>query len=162
MQEAAAVVEDSGVWSPPPPWPSRPAAGRRVDASGSEGGEAGVDQGERSGGAKAGSAAQAFSMKQLVAEQARTGDAWREFLRVASLSMGIYQLKKGAEDKQTPHKQDEVYYLSSGRAVLEVDGTAFPVEPGSVVFVPALARHRFRDISEDLTTLVFFAPAEQE
>ena len=97
-----------------------------------------------------------------MAEQARTGEAWREFLRVPSLSMGVYSLQKGAEDKQAPHKQDEVYYVSAGRAVLEVDGTAFPVTAGSVVFVSALARHRFRDIAEDLTTLVFFAPAESE
>ena len=61
--------------------------------------------------------------------------------------MGVYSLKKGAEDKQAPHKQDEVYYVSAGRAVLEVDGTNFPVTAGSVVFVPAsgppsLSRHR--------------------
>jgi mannose-6-phosphate isomerase-like protein (cupin superfamily) len=107
-------------------------------------------------------AGQAFSLKHLAAEQARTGAAWREFLRVPSLSLGVYQLKKGAEDKQTPHKQDEIYYVSSGRAVLEVEGQGFPVETGSVVFVPARARHHFRDIAEDLTTLVFFAPAETE
>lgn len=106
--------------------------------------------------------AQAFGLPRLVAEQARAGEVWREFLRVPSLSMGVYMLKKGAEDEQAPHKQDEVYYVSAGRAVLEVDGTAFPVETGSVVFVPALVRHRFRDIAEDLTTLVFFAPAESE
>ena len=56
------------------------------------------------------------------------GEAWREFLRVPSLSMGVYSLKKGAEDKQTPHKQDEVYYVSAGRAVLEVDGHPFPCD----------------------------------
>lgn len=131
-------------------------AGRRGGAGGGDG------QGSETPAGPATSTAQAFSMPRQVADQARAGEAWREFLRVPSLSMGVYSLKKGAEDGQTPHKQDEVYYVSAGRAVLEVDGTAFPVETGSVVFVAALARHRFRDISEDLTTLVFFAPAETE
>ena len=112
--------------------------------------------------ASGGPAGQAFSLPRLVAEQAKAGEAWREFLRVESLSLGVYALKKGAMDQQTPHKQDEIYYVSSGRAVLTVDGKAFPVEAGSVVYVAAHAQHRFHDITEDLTTLVFFAPAEQE
>jgi hypothetical protein len=33
------------------------------------------------------------------------------------------------------------------------------VEAGSVVYVAAQAKHRFHDITADLTTLVFFAPA---
>lgn len=146
-------------------------AGRRLSAAG--GGESGGPAAGGSGAAAgrgsepaagnpATGTARAFDLPRLVAEQARTGEAWREFLRVPSLSMGVYSLKKGAEDQQTPHKQDEAYYVSAGRAVLEVDGTAFPVAAGSVVFVPALARHRFRDITEDLTTLVLFAPAESE
>ena len=108
------------------------------------------------------SAGQAFSLPRLAADQAKAGEAWREFLRVESLSLGVYALKKDAVDKQTPHQQDEIYYVSAGRAVLTVDGKDFPVESGSVVYVAAHASHRFHHITEDLTTLVFFAPAEQE
>jgi quercetin dioxygenase-like cupin family protein len=46
--------------------------------------------------------------------------------------------------------------------VLEVEGMAHPVKAGSILFVPAHSQHRFRDITEDLSTLVFFAPAETE
>jgi quercetin dioxygenase-like cupin family protein len=35
-----------------------------------------------------------------------------------------------------------------------------PLEPGAVVFVAARVEHRFYDIEEELTVLVFFAPAE--
>jgi quercetin dioxygenase-like cupin family protein len=45
---------------------------------------------------------------------------------------------------------------------LTVEGKARAVEPGSVVYVAAQAKHRFHDITDDLTTLVFFAPAYQE
>ncbi len=113
-------------------------------------------------GAEGASSAQAFSLQRLLAERQQAGREWLEFLRVESLSMGVYHLKSGATDMQSPHRQDEVYYVASGKAVLAVDGKDYPVEPGSVVFVKANAKHRFHDISEDLTTLVFFAPAETE
>ncbi len=118
--------------------------GRRLEADGAE------------------SPSQAFSLPGLVADQAKAGEEWREFLRVKSLSLGVYALKKGAVDKQSPHKQDEIYYVVAGRAVLTVEGKDHPVEPGSVVYVAAHAQHRFHDITDDLTTLVFFAPAYEE
>jgi len=34
------------------------------------------------------------------------------------------------------------------------------IAEGSVIFVSAKVEHRFHDISEELTVLVFFAPAE--
>jgi len=48
----------------------------------------------------------------------------------------------------------------SGRGVLEVEDVERPVQAGTVVFVGANADHRFHSITEDLTTLVFFTPAE--
>ncbi|HVQ31254.1 MAG TPA: cupin domain-containing protein [Vicinamibacteria bacterium] len=106
--------------------------------------------------------AKAFDLRALVADQAKAGEEWREFFRVKALSLGVYALKKGAVDKQSPHKQDEIYYVVSGRATLTVEDKAHPVEAGSVVYVAAHAKHRFHDITDDLTTLVFFAPAYEE
>jgi mannose-6-phosphate isomerase-like protein (cupin superfamily) len=74
--------------------------------------------------------------------------------------MGVYALASGADDPQTPHGEDEVYYVVSGRGVLQVENVDQPVQTGSIVFVEANAHHRFHSITEDLTTLVFFAPAE--
>jgi hypothetical protein len=102
----------------------------------------------------------AFEIADLVAERAASGEAWNEFLRVPALSMGVYALAAGADDPQTPHDQDEVYYVVSGRGVLQVEEVERSVQPGTVVFVEANADHRFHSISEDLTALVFFAPAE--
>ena len=118
--------------------------------------------GGRGEAAEAQPSAKAFNLPQLVADQARAGEEWREFFRVKALSLGVYALKKGALDTQSPHKQDEIYYVVSGRATLTVDGKAHVVEPGSVLYVAAHAKHRFHDITDDLTTLVFFAPAYEE
>jgi hypothetical protein len=41
-----------------------------------------------------------------------------------------------------------------------VAGRDHPVGPGSVLFVARTVAHRFHDVSERLSVLVFFAPAE--
>jgi len=86
---------------------------------------------------------------------------WVEHLRVPDLSVGTYSIPAGGTDNQTPHTEDEIYVVTSGRAVIETPGGAAPVSPGSVIFVPALEEHLFTTITEDLTLLVIFAPAEE-
>jgi len=86
--------------------------------------------------------------------------AYEEFLRVPSMSLGVYHLGKGTKDPQSPHREDEVYVVLRGRASLEVAGRRFEATPGAILFVAAGADHRFVDIQEDLEVLVFFAPAE--
>jgi mannose-6-phosphate isomerase-like protein (cupin superfamily) len=98
----------------------------------------------------------------LLDELRRSGKAYREFLRVSALSVGLYRLAAGADDPQKPHTEDEVYHVLRGRARLLVGGEEVAVGPGSVVFVAATVVHRFHEIAEDLEVLVFFAPAEQE
>jgi mannose-6-phosphate isomerase-like protein (cupin superfamily) len=85
-----------------------------------------------------------------------------EFLRVPTLSLGVYRLAAGATDPQSPHAEDEVYYVIEGRGTIRVGEEDRPVGPGSTVFVGARVPHRFHSIEEELTLLVFFAPAETE
>jgi mannose-6-phosphate isomerase-like protein (cupin superfamily) len=61
-------------------------------------------------------------------------------------------------DDQSPHAEDEVYVVSSGRGRLVTDDGSVAVEPGSVIYVPAGQAHRFTDIEEDLAIVVLFAP----
>ena len=100
------------------------------------------------------------NLEDLVAQRRASGEPWMEFLRVPALSMGLYVLGAGAEDTQEPHTEDEVYYVTSGRGSIRIDGEDQSVRAGSLIFVPARAEHRFHTISEELTALVFFAPAE--
>ena len=102
----------------------------------------------------------AFELAQLITECSQSGSEYLEFIRKPSLSVGLYMLAAGATDQQQPHTEDEVYYVVSGRASIQVDKESRPVEAGSVVFVQANVEHRFHTITEDLTILVFFAPAE--
>jgi|SRR6266542_4725489 len=81
-----------------------------------------------------------------------------EQLRVADLSVGTYSIPASGLDDQTPHSEDEVYVVRSGRGRLVTEEGSVAVEAGSVVFVPAGEAHRFTDIEEDLAILVLFAP----
>jgi quercetin dioxygenase-like cupin family protein len=96
----------------------------------------------------------------LAVERARRGDAYLEFLRVPSMSAGLYVLPAGSVDAQTPHAQDELYYVVRGKARMRAGAEDQALEAGTVIFVAAHVEHRFYDIDEELTVLVFFAPAE--
>jgi mannose-6-phosphate isomerase-like protein (cupin superfamily) len=84
---------------------------------------------------------------------------WVEHLATAALSVGTYLLPAGAVDGQSPHTEDEIYVVTSGRARIVTPESSADVGPGSVVFVPAGEEHRFVDITEDLALLVVFGPA---
>jgi mannose-6-phosphate isomerase-like protein (cupin superfamily) len=94
------------------------------------------------------------------AERAAGGRLYHEFLRVPDLSAGIYVLEAGATDPQSPHTEDELYYVIAGRALVTVGVETRPVVPGSLVFVAAGDPHRFHDIDVRLELLVAFGPAE--
>ena len=83
-----------------------------------------------------------------------------EQLKTGDLSFGTYSLPAGTKDAQSPHTEDEIYFVVSGQATFWTPGRTVPVVAGSAVFVPAHEPHRFTDIAEDLTALVFFGPAE--
>jgi mannose-6-phosphate isomerase-like protein (cupin superfamily) len=102
----------------------------------------------------------AFELRNLIEQQKQSGGSYLEFLRVPSMSIGIYALPAGAVDTQQPHTEDEVYYVVSGRGQIRVHEEDRGVEAGSIVFVEAHVKHYFHSITEDLMILVFFAPAE--
>ncbi len=101
-----------------------------------------------------------FEIKDITEKARKSSELYEEFLRVPSLSAGLYLLRAGARDPQTPHGEDEIYYVLNGRGTIEVQGQTREIHPGSVIFVPAKAEHRFQDIKEDLALLVLFSPAE--
>jgi mannose-6-phosphate isomerase-like protein (cupin superfamily) len=104
---------------------------------------------------------QLFDFDEVARAQAEAGKDYLQFINEGSLSLGLYVLAAGAEDTQTPHAEDEIYYVVSGRAKVAVAGEQREVRPGSIVYVAREVPHRFLDIEEDLSLLVFFAPEHQ-
>ena len=102
----------------------------------------------------------AWDLAAIDADRSTAGQRYREFVRVPDLSAGLYVLEAGATDPQSPHTEDELYYVVSGRARITVADETRDVTVGSTVFVAASVPHRFHDIAERLVILVVFGPAE--
>jgi mannose-6-phosphate isomerase-like protein (cupin superfamily) len=102
-----------------------------------------------------------WDLATIDSERRSAGARYREFLRVADLSAGLYVLEAGAPDPQSPHTEDELYHVVSGRGRITVGDETREVRDGSLVFVAARVPHRFHDITERLVVLVVFGPAEE-
>lgn len=59
-------------------------------------------------------------------------------------------------DKQTPHRQDELYIVLSGTAQFVRDNARVDCAAGDILFVPAGMQHRFETFSGDFATWVIF------
>jgi len=105
--------------------------------------------------------ADAFSFANALARLAPDRHDFAESFRSPSGSMSLTAARwpAGSFDDQQPHTEDEVYYVTAGRATLTVAGERIAVEPGTVAFVAAGVDHRFSEIAEDLEVLVFWSPA---
>jgi mannose-6-phosphate isomerase-like protein (cupin superfamily) len=103
---------------------------------------------------------QAYELTQLISQRADANKLYLEFLKAPDLSMGLYVLPAGGTDPQSPHTEDEVYFITGGKAKIKVADEDRPVQAGSIVYVAKNVEHRFHSIEQDLTVIVFFAPAE--
>jgi len=101
-----------------------------------------------------------FELSDLQARRRASEAPYHEFLRVPALSAGLYELPAGGPDPQKPHTEDEVYVVMSGSGRFTAADEDVPVAAGSVLYVAAGVQHRFHAITEDLSIVVLFAPAE--
>jgi mannose-6-phosphate isomerase-like protein (cupin superfamily) len=102
----------------------------------------------------------AWELDDLEATREAAGRPYLEFLSVPDLSGGLYVLEAGATDTQSPHTEDELYVVLSGRGRATVGEAVRDVRAGTIVFVAAGVVHRFHDIEERLVLFVAFGPAE--
>jgi mannose-6-phosphate isomerase-like protein (cupin superfamily) len=103
---------------------------------------------------------EAHELGELLAAADASGGLYHEFLRVPQMSAGIYRIAAGEADPQSPHGEDELYWVLSGQATIRVGDVEQPVRAGTSVYVAAGVEHRFHSIEENLAVLVVFAPAE--
>ena len=75
-------------------------------------------------------------------------------LRRGTMKLGLYA-PRGADD-QTPHRQDELYFVVSGGGFFLKNGIRKPFAPDDAIFVEAGAEHRFEDFSPDFAAWVVF------
>ena len=108
---------------------------------------------------------QVFKVDQLQELMRGAPTEYLEFLKVPSLSCGLYKLAAGSKDMQAPHDEDEMYYVVEGKARMKLGGEEHSVEAGSILYVSATIDHSFFEIEEDMTLLAFssaFQPRQTE
>ena len=99
-----------------------------------------------------------FDLAQIVGGHSENGEVYHEFFKAKRLSVGLYVLKAGETDPQSPHTEDEIYYIVSGAGTIEIDGEHREVSAGAAIYVEEHVIHRFHTITEDLSIIVVFAP----
>ena len=80
----------------------------------------------------------------------------RAFVGLRHGSMRVLLYAPKGVDTQTPHKQDELYVIQSGAGVFDKGGEKRLFGPGDVIFVEALADHRFEDFTDDFAAWAIF------
>jgi mannose-6-phosphate isomerase-like protein (cupin superfamily) len=71
-----------------------------------------------------------------------------------SLAMELYT--PVGHDPPKPHTRDEIYFVTRGQGSLVDGARRHAVAPGSFIFVPAGAEHRFEDFTIDFVVWVAF------
>lgn len=101
-----------------------------------------------------------FGIADLLRSQAARGRPYHEFLREASMSIGLYVLPAGSVDGQSPHAEDEAYVVMSGAGRFTAGDETREVAAGDVLFVGAGVPHHFHRVTDELHLIVLFAPPE--
>ncbi|HLZ84968.1 MAG TPA: cupin domain-containing protein [Caulobacteraceae bacterium] len=79
---------------------------------------------------------------------------FRYALRRGTMKLGLYA--PAGSDDQTPHGQDELYFVISGTGFFLKNGERRAFAPQDAIFVEAGAEHRFVDFSPDFAAWVVF------
>ena len=87
-------------------------------------------------------------------EQWPTGEPFATAFRHGSMSVELFA--PAGADLQTPHSQDELYFVHSGSGEFVLAGERHGFSPGTCFFVPAGVEHRFEEFSQDFSAWVVF------
>lgn len=82
------------------------------------------------------------------------GQRFHILLQRGSLKLEVYAPR--GQDPQQPHTQDEVYVVQRGQGEFVLEQQRWHCAPGDALFVPAGARHRFENFSDDFAVWVIF------
>lgn len=83
-----------------------------------------------------------------------TGERFVRAFAHGTMSVELYA--PVGNDPQTPHEQDELYFIHTGTGEISIGGERHAFSPGTAFFVPAGVEHRFETFSPDFSTWVVF------
>ena len=71
-------------------------------------------------------------------------------------TMSVEYYTPVGHDPQTPHEQDEVYFIHRGTGELVINGDRYSFKAGDCLFVAANVVHQFENFTSDFGTWVVF------
>lgn len=79
----------------------------------------------------------------------------------AQISLGLFLFPAGKSGSTHVHEKEvEIFFTTSGRGKVIIDGKEYPVKPGVLVYVPPGVEHKpVNDYVQDWEFLGIFAPA---
>jgi mannose-6-phosphate isomerase-like protein (cupin superfamily) len=93
----------------------------------------------------------------------RSDDFRREIVTGPRSQLVVMTLRPGEEIGEEVHEGDQLLHFIAGEAEAIVEGETSLVSPGQLVFVPAGARHNFRNAGDEpVRLLTVYAPPEHE
>ncbi|MEO9365278.1 MULTISPECIES: cupin domain-containing protein [Candidatus Nitrosocaldus] len=103
-----------------------------------------------------------YNVNDILDIMSKDGDWCCTFLQSRSMDAGVLRLKPGEDDPQSPHVNDEIYYIIKGDGFITIEGKDIPIKEGSVIFVPAKAKHKFHGNTKELIALYIFAGRDED
>ena len=94
------------------------------------------------------------TLKEAAQALQQSGQDFIQLLRHGTMKVEWYAPQE--VDKQSPHLQDELYFIAAGNGTFYNNGIRHPFNAGDVLFVQAGHEHRFENFTDDFATWVIF------
>ncbi len=98
-----------------------------------------------------------FDTNEYIKNIAKSMSYYHTFINRDNLAAGILRLKPGEEDTQSPHDDDEIYYVVRGDGFLNIAGKDYHISEAKAYFVGKNIEHKFHGNKKELVVLYFFA-----
>jgi mannose-6-phosphate isomerase-like protein (cupin superfamily) len=98
-----------------------------------------------------------FDTKKYINEIRNSDGYFHTFLNRKNIAAGVLVLEPGEEDTQTPHDDDEVYYVIRGDGYLKINDKDYDVSEGMAYYVRKDVPHKFFGNKKELVVLYFFS-----
>lgn len=74
--------------------------------------------------------------------------------------MRLFELGEGGHTPKHTHDWPHINFITSGKGILHLDGTDYPLETGSFAYVPGGKIHQFKNNGTDPFTFICIVPKE--
>jgi len=88
------------------------------------------------------------------------GGIVRRVIHTQKMTLGLFNLHKGASVSSHRHENEQLTYVLQGKAIFDIEGERIEVASGEVIHVPSGAEHSVEVIADTLSLDVFSPPRD--